>query len=30
LLRHVAEDLEARRDEIADVITHEVGMPKGH
>ncbi len=29
LLRRVAEELEARRDEIADVITHEVGMPKG-
>jgi aldehyde dehydrogenase (NAD+) len=29
LLRRVAEALEARRDEIADVITHEVGMPKG-
>jgi acyl-CoA reductase-like NAD-dependent aldehyde dehydrogenase len=28
LLRRVAEELEARRDEIADVITHEVGMPK--
>ena len=25
----MAEELEARRDEIADVITHEVGMPKG-
>ena len=29
LLRRVAEELEARRDEIAEVITHEVGMPKG-
>ncbi len=29
LLRRVAEALEARRDEIAEVITHEVGMPKG-
>ena len=29
LLRRVAEELEARRDEIADAITHEVGMPKG-
>ena len=29
LLLRVAEELEARRDEIADVITHEVGMPKG-
>src|SRR6185295_10226709 len=28
LLRRVAEELEARRDEIADVITHEVGMPR--
>jgi aldehyde dehydrogenase (NAD+) len=28
-LRRVAEELEARRDEIADVIAHEVGMPKG-
>ena len=28
LLQRVAEELEARRDEIADVITHEVGMPK--
>ncbi len=28
LLRRVAEELEARRDEIAEVITHEVGMPK--
>jgi aldehyde dehydrogenase (NAD+) len=28
LLRRVAEELEARRDEIADVIAHEVGMPK--
>jgi aldehyde dehydrogenase (NAD+) len=28
LLRRVAEELEARTDEIADVITHEVGMPK--
>ena len=28
LLLRVAEELEARRDEIADVITHEVGMPK--
>ena len=29
LLLRVAEELEARREEIADVITHEVGMPKG-
>ena len=29
LLRRVAEELEARTDEIADVITHEVGMPRG-
>ena len=29
LLARVAEGLEQRRDEIADVITHEVGMPKG-
>ena len=29
LLLRVAEALEARRDEIAEVITHEVGMPKG-
>jgi acyl-CoA reductase-like NAD-dependent aldehyde dehydrogenase len=29
LLRRVAEALEARRDEIAEIITHEVGMPKG-
>src|SRR3954466_14586644 len=29
LLLRVAEELEARRDEVADVITHEVGMPKG-
>ncbi len=29
LLRQVADGLEARRDEIADVITHEVGMPRG-
>jgi aldehyde dehydrogenase (NAD+) len=29
LLRRVAEALEARCDEIADVITHELGMPKG-
>ena len=29
LLLRVAEELAARRDEIADVITHEVGMPKG-
>jgi acyl-CoA reductase-like NAD-dependent aldehyde dehydrogenase len=28
LLLRVAEELEARRDEIADVMTHEVGMPK--
>ena len=28
LLLRVAEALEARRDEIADIITHEVGMPK--
>jgi acyl-CoA reductase-like NAD-dependent aldehyde dehydrogenase len=28
MLRRVAEELEVRRDEIADVITHEVGMPK--
>jgi acyl-CoA reductase-like NAD-dependent aldehyde dehydrogenase len=28
LLRRVAEALEARKDEIADVMTHEVGMPK--
>jgi acyl-CoA reductase-like NAD-dependent aldehyde dehydrogenase len=28
LLRRVAEELEARRDEIAEVITHEVGMPR--
>ena len=27
LLLRVAEELEARRDEIADVMTHEVGMP---
>jgi len=27
-LRRVAEELEARRDEIAEVITHELGMPK--
>ena len=29
MLRRVAESLEARRDEIAEVIMHEVGMPKG-
>ena len=28
LLRRVAEELEARRDELATVIAHEVGMPK--
>jgi aldehyde dehydrogenase (NAD+) len=28
LLRRVAEELEARRDELAIVIAHEVGMPK--
>jgi acyl-CoA reductase-like NAD-dependent aldehyde dehydrogenase len=28
LLQRVAEGLEARRDEIADAITHELGMPK--
>ena len=28
LLLRVAEELEARRDEIAEVMTHEVGMPK--
>jgi aldehyde dehydrogenase (NAD+) len=28
LLRQVAEALEARRDELAGVIAHEVGMPK--
>ncbi|HEU5306745.1 MAG TPA: aldehyde dehydrogenase family protein [Acidimicrobiia bacterium] len=28
LLLRVAEELEARRDEIADIMTHEVGMPK--
>jgi aldehyde dehydrogenase (NAD+) len=28
LLLRVAEELEARRDELADVISHEVGMPK--
>ena len=28
LLRRVAEGLEARRDELADIIAHEVGMPK--
>jgi aldehyde dehydrogenase (NAD+) len=28
LLLRVSEELEARRDEIADVMTHEVGMPK--
>jgi aldehyde dehydrogenase (NAD+) len=28
-LLRVAEELTARRDEIADIITHEVGMPKG-
>jgi aldehyde dehydrogenase (NAD+) len=28
LLKRVAEELEARRDEIAEIITHEVGMPK--
>jgi acyl-CoA reductase-like NAD-dependent aldehyde dehydrogenase len=28
LLLRVAEALEARRDEIAEIITHEVGMPK--
>src|SRR5436853_6908959 len=27
-LRQVAEGLDARRDELADVIAHEVGMPK--
>jgi acyl-CoA reductase-like NAD-dependent aldehyde dehydrogenase len=29
LLLRVAEELEARKDELADVISHEVGMPKG-
>ncbi len=28
LLRRVAEELEARRDELAEIIAHEVGMPK--
>jgi len=28
LLRRVAEELEARRDELATVMAHEVGMPK--
>jgi aldehyde dehydrogenase (NAD+) len=28
LLRRVAELIEARRDELADVITHELGMPR--